>query len=122
MPSTRYSSAPAAAHSARVTGGAATGITIRLRIPALAAYTDQAAPALPLVGMAIAATSSSAARETPTAAPRALNVPVGSRPSSFISRPGTPSARPILGMGSSGVIPSPRLTTWAAWRTGSSSW
>ena len=35
---------------------------------------------------------------------------------------GTPSTRPIRGMGSSGVIPSPRLTTCPAWRTGSSSW
>ena len=31
-------------------------------------------------------------------------------------------AWPIVGMGSSGVIPSPRLTTRAAARTGSSSW
>jgi hypothetical protein len=101
--------------------GAAAGITIRLRIPARAAYTDQAAPALPLVGIAIAATPSSAARDTPTAAPRALNVPVGSRPSSFISRFGTPSAWPSFGMGTSGVIPSPRLTTRSARRTGSNS-
>jgi hypothetical protein len=61
--------------------------------------------------MAIADTPSSAARETPTAAPRALNVPVGLRPSSFISSFGTPSVRPSLGMAISGVIPSPRLTT-----------
>ena len=94
----------------RVISGAP-GMTIRLRSPARAAYADQAAPALPLVGMAIAVTPSSAARETPTAAPRALNVPVGSWPSSFISRFGTPSARPIAGRASSGVIPSPRLTT-----------
>ena len=98
-------------HSARVITGAATGITMRLCIPARAAYADQAAPALPLVGMAIAETPSSAARDTPTAAPRALNVPVGMRPSSFISRFGTPSARPSVGRASSGVIPSPRLTT-----------
>ncbi len=97
-------------------------MTTRLRIPARAAYIDQAAPALPLVGMAIAETPSSAARETPTAAPRALNVPVGIRPSSFISRFGTPSARPSRGSGISGVIPSPRLTTRPGARTGSSSW
>jgi hypothetical protein len=34
-----------------------------------------------LVGIATPVTPSSAARETPTAAPRALNVPVGIRPS-----------------------------------------
>jgi hypothetical protein len=77
-----------------VISGASTGITTRLPRPARAAYTDQAAPALPFVGIATARTPSSRARLTPTAAPRALNVPVGIRPSSFISRPGTPIAAP----------------------------
>ena len=63
-------------------------------MPARAAYTDHAAPALPFVGIATAFTPSSRARETPTAAPRALKVPVGISPSSFISRPGTPIAAP----------------------------
>ena len=52
-----------------------------------------------------------AARETPTAAPRALNDPVGSSPSSLISRRATPSSAPSRGAGSSGVMPSPRVTT-----------
>jgi hypothetical protein len=83
-----------ATHSVRVIAGASTGIAIRHRIPARAAYVAQAAPALPLVGMATPVTPSSAARDTPTAAPRALNVPVGTSPSSFMSRPGTPMRAP----------------------------
>ena len=51
-PSTTCSSAPAAAHSARVMAGAPAGIAIRLGSPARAAYAAQAAPAFPLVGMA----------------------------------------------------------------------
>src|SRR5215467_4742741 len=72
--------------------------------------------------MATPETPSSVARETPTAAPRALNVPVGIRLSSFINSCGTPSERPSRGRASKGVIPSPRLTTLAAPRTGSNSW
>src|SRR3954454_9778987 len=53
-------------------------------------------------------TPSSRARETPTAAPRALNAPVGSTPSSFIRSVGTPSRAPAVGRSSSGVIPSPQ--------------
>ena len=102
--------------------GASTGITIRLPIPARAAYTDQAAPAFPLVGMATARTPSSRARETPTAAPRALKLPVGTSPSSFISRPGTPIEAPYDGRGRSGVIPSPSVVTCEGSRTGSTSW
>jgi len=43
-------------------------MTIVLVIPARAAYAAQAAPAFPLVGMAMAFTPSSWARATPTAA------------------------------------------------------
>ena len=102
--------------------GASTGIAISDPSPARAAYTDQAAPALPLVGIAIARTPSSRARLTPTAAPRALNDPVGTRPSSFISRPGTPIAAPNVGSGRRGVIPSPSVVTCCGSRTGSTSW
>ena len=101
--------------------GAAAGITTRHGSPARAAYAAQAAPAFPLVGMATPLTPSSAARDTPTAAPRALKVPVGVRPSSFIHSLGTPIACPSRGMASSGVMPSPRLTTQSAPVTGSSS-
>ena len=58
-PSTRCSSAPAATHSRRVISGASTGIAIVARIPARAAYVAQAAPALPLVGIASRVTPSS---------------------------------------------------------------
>ncbi|MNZ99444.1 hypothetical protein D3C78_1187690 [compost metagenome] len=105
----------------RVISGAFSGITTVARMPARAAYSDQAAPALPLVGMASASTPSSLALDTPTAAPRALNEPVGMMPSSFSHRSSIPSSRPMRGVRSRGVKPSPRLTTLAGSRTGSSS-
>ncbi len=71
--------------------------------------------------MATPETPSSAALETPTAAPRALKVPVGVSPSSFIQSPGTPIDWPSRGSGKSGVMPSPRLITRRASVTGSSS-
>ncbi|GAB3878137.1 hypothetical protein GCM10029964_028360 [Kibdelosporangium lantanae] len=121
-PSTRISSAPAATHSACVMRGAPVGIATRLLIPARAPYSAHAAPAFPLLGMANPVTPSSEARDTPTAAPRALKEPVGIRPSSFISNPGTSRSLPSVGIGSNGVMPSPRLTTRSAERTGSTSW
>ena len=45
--------------------------------------------------MAIPRTPSSTARETPTAAPRALNAPVGSSPSSFIEQAGHAETRSV---------------------------
>ena len=74
--------------------GADNGIAIVERSPARAAYVAQAAPALPLVGIAMWRTPSSAARETPTAAPRALNEPVGSSASSLTSSAGSPTRSP----------------------------
>ena len=68
--------------------------------------------------MASRVAPSSLARETPTAAPRALKEPVGSRPSSLTSSRGRPSSAPRRGAGSSGVIPSPRVTTCSAAETG----
>ena len=121
-PSTRYVSAPAATHSARVICGASVGMTTRQGSPALAAKAAQADPALPFVGRATPVAPSSAARDTPTAAPRALNEPVGSGLSSFISSRGTPSSAPRRSIGSSGVMPSSKLTTDLAEPTGSSSW
>ena len=121
-PSTRRRSPPVTTVSARVMRGASTGIAMVACRPALAAYVDQAAPALPLVGMASRVAPSSRARETPTAAPRALKEPVGSRPSSLTSSRGSPSSAPSRGTGSNGVIPSPSVTTCSAADTGSSSW
>jgi hypothetical protein len=120
-PSTRTSSAPTATHSVRQIEGADRGIAMRLAMPARAAYVAHAEPALPFVGIAIARTPSSYARDTPTAAPRALNVPVGMRPSSFIHSRSIPTEAPNRGIGSSGVMPSPSVTTWDGERTGSSS-
>jgi hypothetical protein len=77
---------------------------------------------LVVAAVATPAAPSSVARETPTAAPRALNVPVGSGLSSFISSRGRPIARPSRGIGSNGVMPSPMLTTAPGEDTGSSSW
>jgi hypothetical protein len=93
-PSIRCSSAPTTLTSRRQISGAAIGIAINASIPARAAYAAQADPAFPLVGIAIFRTPTSYARDTPTAAPRALNVPVGISPSSFISSRSTPSSPP----------------------------
>jgi len=71
------------AHSPLGMGGASWGMTITDFMPAAAPYTAHAAPAFPLVGMANVLIPSSLARETPTAAPRALKVPVGMMPSSL---------------------------------------
>src|SRR5438105_15754644 len=74
-PGTRYTSAPYEAVSRTIVCGVVSGITTTTRSPARAPYAAQAAPALPAVGSAIVLTPSSSARVTPTAAPRALNVP-----------------------------------------------
>lgn len=81
-------------HSRRVMVGAATGMAMVAPMPARAAYVAQAAPALPLVGIATRRIPSSLAREIPTAAPRALKEPVGISPSSLISSPGSPIPAP----------------------------
>ncbi len=59
--------------------------------------------------------------ETASASPRALNEPVGSRPSSFTRSSPQPSLAAVPGSRTSGVMASPRLTTSSALRTGSSS-
>ena len=109
------------AHSPRGIGGASSGMTMTALIPAGAQYTAQAAPALPLVGMAKVSTPSSLARETPTAAPRALKVPVGIIPSSFRKRWGISKWAPRFRRGRSGVIPSPREIIFFSSLTGRSS-
>src|SRR2546423_15483579 len=76
-PGTSHTSAPYDAVSRWITCGVVSGITTTMRRPARAPYAAHAAPALPAVGSAMTDTPSSFARVTPTAAPRALNVPVG---------------------------------------------
>src|SRR5439155_5542826 len=112
-PGTRYVSAPYAEVSRTITAGVASGITTTTRSPARAPYAAHAAPALPAVGRARTLMPRSAARVTPIAAPRALNVPVGSRPSSLIAKPRMPSFRPSRGAAASGVIGSPSVTVRA---------
>ena len=53
--------------------------------------------------------------------PRALNDPVGNRPSSFTHRFAAPLLRPIAVSGMIGVAFSPRLTIFSVRRTGSNS-
>jgi hypothetical protein len=57
----------------------------------------------------------------PTAAPLALNVPVGSSPSSFSTRCCSPSRPEVRGRLSSGVTSSPKETASSGRRNGSSS-
>jgi hypothetical protein len=80
-----------------------------------------AAPALPLVGMAARRTPNELAIETARHKPRALNEPVGSRPSSFTSGAVNPARRSLWVSSMSGVSISPRVTMCAASGTGSSS-
>ncbi len=120
-PSTRYTRAPYAAVSRWMTSGVVAGITTMTPRPARAPYAAQAAPALPAVGSAIVVAPSSRARVTPTAAPRALNVPVGSNPSSLMNSRCMPSdSRSVCGS-TIGVFPSPRVTALFGSSIGSSS-
>ena len=82
-------------------------------IPARAPYAASAAPALPLVGMAIRSIPNCFAMVTAIASPRALNDPVGSRPSSFTSRLWLLHERPCSATATIGVSGSPRLTGFA---------
>ena len=73
---------------------------MNVSIPQREQYADMAAPALPFVGIAMRVTPSSFAMETAMTSPRALNEPVGSRPSSFTQSPPpaeTPSSAAIFG-------------------------
>jgi hypothetical protein len=98
--------APAVRTSSLLPSGAEAATTTVSSIPARAAYSDHAPPALPALGMTARFTPSSTARERPTAAPRALKVPPGRSPSSFIQI-STPSRSDTRGAGSKGVALSP---------------
>src|SRR5437867_2525553 len=87
-----------------MTFGVRSGMTTITRTPARAPYAAHAEPALPALGSASVSTPSSAARVMPTAAPRALNVPVGSRPSSFTRSLGMRSSSPSDGVSRSGAF------------------
>ena len=90
-------------------------------MPARAPYAASAEPALPADGMAIFVTPSSLAFETAADSPRALKLPVGLSPSSFIQMRLEPAWRCKASAGSSGVVPSPSVTMFASSRTGMSS-
>src|SRR5579875_1536392 len=77
--------------------------------------------AFPADGTARARAPSSTARDTATAIPRALKLPVGFSPSSLTNSRLQPSARPRRGAGRRGVHPSPSVTMYAGARTGRSS-
>src|SRR5687767_12596558 len=78
-------------------------------MPAAAPYAASAAPALPAVGTTRPGTPSAFARVTAALIPRALNDPVGLRPSSLTHTARTPSARASDSAGRSGVAPSPNV-------------
>src|SRR5436309_435487 len=74
--------------------------------PYVAAYAANAAPAFPAVGTARVVAPRARAIGTATAMPRALNVPVGLRPSSFTYSPST-----LIG-----ATRPPEPKTWSRWR------
>src|ERR1035441_9095737 len=80
-------------------------------IPAAAAYAAMALAALPAEGMATFRMPSSTHMETAQARPRALNEAVGLSPSSFTQSCSAPMRVPNLLVRTSGVQPSPTVTT-----------
>ena len=79
-------------------------------MPACAAYAAAEADVLPVDAQMTAFAPCSIARETATVMPRSLNEPVGFMPSNF-THTSAPVRRDSAGAGSSGVPPSPRVTT-----------
>src|SRR2546427_5499763 len=120
--------APKAWHSITFAAGVSAGITMTAGSPAAAAYAASAPPALPAVGAASAFAPSCLARETAVVIPRALNEPVGFKPSSLIYRrcmPPCPQrlpfpqgmAAPSRSAWTKAVIPSPSETGGSLGRT-----
>src|ERR1017187_9731997 len=83
-------------------------------IPAAAAYAAMALAALPAEGIATFLIPSSTHMETAHESPRALNEAVGFSPSSFTQSCSAPMRAPSLLVRTSGVQPSPRVTTDAS--------
>ena len=123
-PFTRHTLAPCSAISRMLVSGVSSGAKMYVSMPHREQYAESAAPALPFVGIAMRFTPSSLAMDTAITSPRALNEPVGSRPSSFTSS-APPSSRPFsapsTGKSTTGVAHSPSDTQSSAARTGSSS-
>src|ERR1035441_8886359 len=83
-------------------------------IPAAAAYAAMALAALPADGMATFLIPSSTHIETAQERPRALNDAVGFSPSSFTHSCSAPMRAPNRLVRTSGVQPSPSVTTLAS--------
>ena len=84
--------------------------TITASRPARAAYAAADAAVFPVDAQTIVCAPSASARVTATVIPRSLNDPVGFAPSHFSQR-STPNRSDRRGAGSSGVEPSPSVTT-----------
>ena len=80
------------------------------RTPARAAYAAALAAVLPVEAHTTASAPSRIAAETATVMPRSLNDPVGFAPSSF-SQTSQPVRSDSAGAGTSGVPPSPSVTS-----------
>src|ERR1700675_4792561 len=109
--------APKAWHSITFAEGVSAGITMTAGIPAAAAEAAKAPPALPAVGAAKAFAFNCLARVTAVVIPRALNEPVGFKPSSLTNRLNTPREAPSLVAGSRAVMPSPSVIGGSFGRT-----
>ena len=120
-PLTRQTFAPWRAISRTLTSGVSSGQNTNASIPARLLYAASAAPALPFVGIAIRFIPSSLAILTAKESPRALNEPVGKRPSSFTRTRSSPADRRLFLNGMSGVIISPRETIFVLLLTGKNS-
>src|SRR5262245_984385 len=90
-------------------------------MPAAAAYAAAEADVFPVDAQMIAELPSSIAFETATTMPRSLNEPVGLAPSSFAYNCSTPSSAPSRPSRTSGVKPSPTLSSGVAHVTGRNS-
>ena len=71
--------------------GVSSGAKMKVSMPHRLQYAESAAPALPLVGIAMRFTPSALAMDTAMTRPRALKEPVGRRPSSFTNSAPPPS-------------------------------
>ncbi len=120
-PSTSSSSAPRARISSRIGRGVSVGAATWAGMSAAAAYAAAAEPAFPAVGSATACIPTSFARDTASASPRALKLPVGFCPSSLTQTRSISSASASRGASTSGVNPSPRVMRFSGSRTGSTS-
>src|ERR1019366_6091801 len=113
-PSTSVTCAPYALHSRELGFGTSRGMNMCASIPPPAAYAAPALAALPAEGMSTFRMPSSTHMETAQARPRALNEAVGLSPSSFTQSCSAPMRVPSLLVRTSGVQPSPRVTTLAS--------